>query len=71
MEKNGFHGTRGRPSGAKSKRFHMSTMHPPLEWEHMAKNNLLSLFHVFKAADQTFVLADMEVVRWKKLWVGK
>lgn len=71
MEKNGFHGTRGRPSGAKSKRFHMKTMHPPLEWEHMAKNNLRPLSHVFKAAAQTFVLADMEVVRWKKLWVGK
>jgi hypothetical protein len=76
MEKDGLHGTRGYPDGAKSERLHttlevdhdMNAMRPSLGWEHMAKNNLHLLCNVFKAVAQTFVPADMEVVRWKKLW---
>ncbi|KAJ5955542.1 hypothetical protein N7501_009821 [Penicillium viridicatum] len=39
----------------------MNAMHPSLEWEHMAKNNLRPLFNVPRAVAQTFVPADMEV----------
>lgn len=46
----------------------MNAMRPSLEWEHMARNNLHPLFNVSKAVAQPFVPADMEVVRWKKLW---
>ncbi|KAJ5196600.1 Mg2+ transporter protein CorA-like/Zinc transport protein ZntB [Penicillium cf. viridicatum] len=57
MEKDGLHGTRGRPDGAKSERFQtileedhdMNAMRPLLEWEHTAKNNLRPLFNVFRA----------------------
>lgn len=46
----------------------MNAMHPSLGWEHVVKNNLRPLFNVCKAVAQTFVRADVEVVRWKKLW---